>query len=195
MLIGLKKILNRFMKKLKIITYGHPTLRQKAKPVLRFDKSLKALAEAMIETMHKADGIGLAAPQVGKSMSLFVVDISAIEKGHQPMIFVNPEITETSGSCAYHEGCLSVPGVSSEVIRPEKIKLRYADLDGNFHEGVADGILARVIQHEYDHLQGVLFVDYLNEQALQEYEAVLKKLEKHNQDKKPTASSAHLSRL
>lgn len=183
------------MKKLKIITYGHPTLRQKAKPVTRFDESLRELADAMFEAMRKADGIGLAAPQVGKSLAMFVVDISPIEKDHAPMTFVNPEITEYIGSCAYNEGCLSVPGISSEIIRAEKIKLRYTDLAGKVHEGVADGILARVIQHELDHLNGVLFVDYLNEETRKQYEDILHKLEKQNQDKQSLSASLTSPRL
>lgn len=172
------------MKKMKVMTYGNPVLREKVRPVIKIDDSIRKLAQSMIETMHKEDGIGLAAPQIGKSISMFVVDISPVQEGAEPMTFINPEILETYGSCPYKEGCLSVPGISAEVVRPEKIKLRYTDLEGKQHEGVADGVLARVIQHEYDHLLGVLFVDYLNEESRKEFDNILKTLEKKNQKSK-----------
>ncbi len=175
------------MKKLKVMTYGNPVLRDTVRPVIKIDDSLRELAVSMIETMHREDGIGLAAPQVGKSISMFVVDISPLQEGFEPMIFINPDILETYGSCPYKEGCLSVPGISAEVIRPEKIRLRYTDLEGKTNEGVADGALARVIQHEYDHLKGVLFVDYLSEEEKAEFTGVLEKLEKKNMKSKKNA--------
>jgi peptide deformylase len=168
------------MSLLKIATYGHPILRQKAKPVTKIDAGIKKLAESMIDTMHKADGIGLAAPQVGKSISLFVADISPIEEDAKPMVFLNIEIVESAGSMSYNEGCLSIPGVTGEVIRPEKIKIRYTDLSGKRHEGKAEGILARVIQHETDHIRGVLFIDYLDDETLDPFQAVLDQLESKN---------------
>ncbi len=174
------------MKKLKVHTYGDQVLREKAKPVKRFDDALKELAEKMIVTMHKEDGIGLAAPQIGKSVAMFVVDISPIKKEAEPIVFVNPEIIETYGTCPYKEGCLSIPGISAEVFRPEKIRIRYQDLEGKVYEGVAEDILARVIQHEYDHLNGVLFVDYLSDEIKTEYGEILNSLEKKNmKNKKP----------
>lgn len=165
---------------LKIVTYGNPILRQKAKPVTKFDERLRELADDMIEAMHKADGIGLAAPQIGKSIAMFVVDISPIVEGFQPMVFTNVEILENEGSGPYTEGCLSIPGVSGEVLRPQKIKIRYTDLNGKTVEGVADGVLARVIQHENDHLNGKLFIDYLDESTLEPFKPVLEKLETKN---------------
>jgi len=168
------------MSLLKIITYGNPTLRKKAKPIHKIDPALRKLAEDMIKTMHEAEGIGLAAPQIGKSISLFVVDISPIEEGHKPIAFLNAEILESEGSVPYKEGCLSIPGVSAEVTRPDKIKIRYMDLNGQFHEGLAEGILARVIQHETDHVNGKLFIDYLDDAALEEFKPILHKLEAKN---------------
>ncbi len=173
------------MKKLKVMTYGNPVLREKARPIYKIDDSLRELAGTMIETMHKEDGIGLAAPQIGKSIAMFVIDISPIQEDAFPMTFINPEILETHGSCPYKEGCLSVPGVSTEVIRPERIKMRYTDLSGKQHEGVADGILARVIQHEFDHLNGVLFVDHISDENRNEFQPVLQSLEKKNLKTKP----------
>lgn len=165
---------------LKITTYGNPVLRMKVKPVAKIDAGLKKLAKDMLETMHKADGIGLAAPQIGKSISIFVTDISHIQEDAKPMVFLNIEILESFGSSPYNEGCLSIPGVSGEVIRPEKIKIRYTDLTGQRHEGMADGVLARVIQHETDHLNGKLFIDYLTEEALEPFKPILHALELKN---------------
>ena len=174
------EIFHFFMSLLKIITYGNPTLRKKAKPVQKIDPALRKLAEEMIETMHEAEGIGLAAPQVGKSVSLFVVDISPIEESAKPIIFLNNEILEADGSIPYKEGCLSIPGISAEVTRPDSIKIRYMDINGKTHEGKADGLLARVIQHETDHVNGKLFIDYLDDDALKEFNPILKKLEAKN---------------
>jgi peptide deformylase len=168
------------MSLLKIVTYGNPILRQKAKPVTKIDTALRKLAENMIATMHDADGIGLAAPQIGKSLSLFVVDISPIEESAVPMVFINIDILESSGSAPYTEGCLSIPGVTGEVIRPDRIRIRYMDWSGKWHEGMAEGILARVIQHETDHVNGKLFIDYLDDQALEPFRPVLAGLESKN---------------
>lgn len=179
-----------FMAKLKVVTYGHPSLREKGKPVKKIDGFIRKLAEDMIVTMHKEDGIGLAAPQVGKSLNLFVVDISPIEKNAEPMVFINPKILEAYGESVYKEGCLSLPGVSEEVKRPSKIRLRYTDLEGQTIEGIAEGILARVIQHEYDHLKGILFVDYLAPEILETNRTVLEKLEEKNRSKKKTTQTA-----
>lgn len=166
---------------LKIVTYGNPILRQKARKVEKIDKSIRALAEKMIRTMHKADGIGLAAPQIGKSIRLFVVDVSPIQEGAEPMAFINVEILKTEGNVPYNEGCLSIPGVSAEVWRPEKIQLRFTDLDGREQEGVAEGILARVIQHETDHTDGKLFIDYLSPDVIRPFQPVLDQLAEKNE--------------
>ncbi|KAB2881353.1 peptide deformylase [bacterium] len=180
------------MPSLKITTYGNPILRRKVKPITKIDSGLKKLAKDMLEVMHKADGIGLAAPQIGKSISIFVADISPIQEEMAPMIFLNIEILESFGSSPYNEGCLSIPGVVAEVIRPEKIRIRYMDLSGRHHEGMAEGVLARVIQHETDHLNGKLFIDYLSEETLEPFQAILKDLEQKNKKlvaKKKTAKT------
>ncbi len=164
------------MSVLKIVKYGHPILRQVAQPVTQIDPALKQLVEDMFETMRDADGIGLAGPQVGKSIRLFVVDVTPITEGFPPMTFINPEILSAHGMGPYTEGCLSIPGVSAEVARPEKVEIRYTDIDGKTVQGVAEGILARVIQHELDHLNGRLFIDYLDEATLAEFQPILEKL-------------------
>ena len=146
---------------LDVLTVGEEVLRQKTEKIDSFGPELRLLAEAMIETMHEEDGIGLAAPQIGVSKRLFVVHLS----GEEPRVFVNPEIIGTSHELSsYEEGCLSVPGVYAEVTRPKEITLQAQTLEGKSYTLEADGMLARVIQHEYDHLKGVLFVDRLDEE-------------------------------
>lgn len=165
---------------LKIVTYGHPILRAKAERITKIDSAIRKLSDKMIVTMHKADGIGLAAPQIGKSIRLFVVDISPIQAGAEPMVFLNVEILSGEGEVPYNEGCLSIPGVTAEVLRPEKVHIRFTDLDGRENEGVAEGILARVIQHETDHLDGKLFIDYLSDETLRPFQPILDQLAKKN---------------
>ncbi|GAB4331705.1 MAG: peptide deformylase [Calditrichia bacterium] len=147
---------------LPVIKIGHPTLRKKAKVVTDFDDKLKTLVENMIETMRLNDGIGLAAPQVNVSQQLFVVDMPLIDETLPPKAFINPEILESRGSEPYEEGCLSIPGIRADVIRPTEIKVAYQDLDGKRTEEWLSGLTARVFQHEYDHLNGVLFVDKIS---------------------------------
>ncbi len=142
--------------------YGDPVLRQKASRVDAFDEELAQFVEDMIETMQAAEGIGLAAPQVGVSRALCVVDVGLIEEGKPPQVFINPEILEEFGEdVSMEEGCLSIPGVAEEVTRKEGIRLQYQDLQGNLHEMKCTGMLARVLQHEIDHLLGIFFTDRL----------------------------------
>lgn len=141
---------------------GDNVLRQKAKEVRTFDEKLKSLSQEMIDIMHNSDGIGLAAPQVGLSFRMLVTDVSPVEKGFSEMVFVNPVILETWGECTLEEGCLSIPGIREEVERPEEILLKYQTIDGEEKTEKFNGWMARVLQHEIDHLEGVLFVDYLS---------------------------------
>jgi peptide deformylase len=141
---------------------GDNVLRQKAKEIQIFDEKLKNLSEEMIDIMHNSDGIGLAAPQVGISIRMLVTDISPVEKGFSEMVFVNPVILENWGNCTLEEGCLSIPGIREEVERPEEILLKYQTIDGEEKTEKFNGWMARVLQHEIDHLEGVLFVDYLS---------------------------------
>lgn len=148
---------------LPIRIYGDPILRMKAEEVRTFDDNLAALAEDLIETMHVASGIGLAAPQVGVSLSLCVVDVGLIEEGQPPQVFVNPEIIEKFGEkISMEEGCLSIPGINENVPRDEGIHVRYQNLQGENHELRCTQMLARVLQHEIDHLNGIFFIDRLS---------------------------------
>jgi peptide deformylase len=141
---------------------GDDVLRKVAKEITEFDESLHKLANEMLDIMHDSEGIGLAAPQVGVSKRLIVIDISETNKNFGPMIFVNPVILETKGEIKMEEGCLSVPGVHEDILRPQKITLKYQTLSGEEMTEEYDELMARVIQHEIDHINGILFVDYLS---------------------------------
>ncbi len=149
------------MSDLKILIFPDPKLRKVAKKINKFDKSLEMLSKSMLKTMYEADGIGLAATQVDIHIRLVVMDLS--EERNEPRVFVNPEYTILDKSpFTYEEGCLSIPGFNEEISRPSKILLKWQDLQGNFHEDKPDGIFTVCAQHEIDHLDGKLFVDYLS---------------------------------
>lgn len=148
-----------------IVVYGDPVLRQRAKDITA-GTDVKQLVADMFDTMHAASGIGLAAPQIGKSLRLFVVDAAALEDepGMQDFrkAFINPVMLEELGTpWEFEEGCLSIPNIREKISRKEKLKVRYYDEDWNLHEEEYDGMKARIIQHEYDHIEGKLFLDYL----------------------------------
>ncbi len=145
----------------KIRYIGDPVLRRETRAIDTFDKTLETTIQNMIVTMHREEGIGLAAPQVGYSLKLCVVDISSLEEEEHPRAFINPEILDSWGEDVLEEGCLSIPDVRDDVSRPEGIRLKYFDENGQPREESFDGWMARVLQHEIDHLNGVLFVDYL----------------------------------
>jgi peptide deformylase len=149
---------------LPINTYSDPVLTMKAKPLKGVDASTQELIAEMFETMHRAAGIGLAAPQVGQSIRLLVVDISGIEKyaDVKPMVVINPRIVAVRGTYSMEEGCLSVPGVNGEVTRPAAITLHYRDENFEEHTASFDALMARVLQHEIDHLDGRLFIDRMD---------------------------------
>jgi peptide deformylase len=145
---------------MEILTLGDETLRQKAAPVTQFDGPLVKTAEDMIAALRGGKGVGLAGPQIGLLKRIFVVHVT----GDIPRIFINPSIIETSPETVkYEEGCLSVPGVWADVIRPKTVKVQAWNERGRPFTLEAEGILARVILHEYDHLEGVLFIDRLSE--------------------------------
>jgi peptide deformylase len=146
----------------KVRIYGDPVLRENTDIITDFDSNLSDTGNSMIETMYVGNGIGLAAPQVGLSKKIVVIDTSFGEDTHSAIQLINPEIVKTEGECILEEGCLSIPGIYEEIARPEKIKVHYYDINGNEQSLEADGLLARVIQHELDHLDGVLFVDRLS---------------------------------
>ena len=150
-----------------IITLPDPKLRLVSKPIARIDAGLKKLMDDMIETMHDAPGIGLAAIQIAEPIRLLVVDIAKRQKGQEeepnPQVFVNPQIVWTSEErSTYEEGCLSIPEYYAEVERPASIRARYLDREGKPGEVLAEGLLATVLQHEIDHLDGVLFIDHIS---------------------------------
>lgn len=157
---------------LPIHVYGDAVLRDEAAPLPAVSDDVRALAADMIDTMRGADGVGLAAPQIGRGDRIFVVDLTPMlgkndevagDYPAQPMVFVNPEITwESEEETGFEEGCLSIPDIREVVYRPERVRMTWTDLDGKAHDDVLGGLLARVAQHEYDHLDGVLFTDHLS---------------------------------
>jgi peptide deformylase len=149
---------------LPIFLYGQPVLRRKARPIRRVEEDLVQLAADMTETMKKANGVGLAATQVGDLRRIIVVDPSALEETKElpPFALLNPEIVAAEGAWNLEEGCLSIPELREEVPRAETVKVRFHDLEFREQELTAPGMFGRVIQHEIDHLNGVLFIDHLN---------------------------------
>ncbi|MEX0951622.1 MAG: peptide deformylase [Gammaproteobacteria bacterium] len=161
------------MAKLQVLHYPDPNLRKRALPVTRVDDSIRTLAADMLETMYDENGIGLAATQVNVQQRVVVIDLSA--ERNSPLYLVNPEILEKHGSKEMEEGCLSVPEYFDVVERAEQIRFRYQDLHGETIETEAEGLLAVCVQHEIDHLDGRLFIDYLSSLKRKR---VQKKLEK-----------------
>jgi peptide deformylase len=165
---------------LQILEFPDPRLRTRAQSVTQVDTALRKLVDDMFETMYAAPGIGLAATQVNVAKRLLVIDIS--ERRDQPLVLINPEVVAREGVEETEEGCLSVPGVYDKVTRAERILVRALDRDGKPFELEADGLLAVCIQHEIDHLDGKLFVDYLSELKRTR---IRKKLEKERKDRGP----------
>ena len=168
---------------LNILEYPDPRLRTKAQPVDLVDDELRRLAADMLETMYAAPGIGLAATQVDVHRRMLVADTS--EEQDTPHIFINPEILERRGTEVMEEGCLSVPGFYESVTRSEWVRVRALNLEGNSFEAELDGLLAVVVQHEMDHLDGKLFVDYLSDLKRQR---IRKRIEKGRRNREPAAA-------
>ena len=168
------------MAQLQILEFPDPRLRLRAQPVTQVDAALRTLIDDMFETMYAAPGIGLAATQVNVAKRVLVIDLS--ERRDQPLALINPEIVARSGVEETEEGCLSVPGYFDKVTRAEQISVRALDRDGRPLEFEADGLLAVCIQHEIDHLDGKLFVDYLSELKRTR---IRKKLEKERKERGP----------
>ncbi len=159
-----------------IISLPDKRLRLVSKPVEKITAEIRALADDMFETMYDAPGIGLAAIQVAEPIRLITMDLEKKEGENNPRVFINPEILSASEELnVYEEGCLSIPEYYEEVERPAKVRFRFMDIDGKVHEEDADGLFATCIQHEIDHLNGVLFVDYLSKLKR---EMVMKKFKK-----------------
>jgi peptide deformylase len=169
-----------------IVEVPDPLLRQKSTPVEKVDDDVRALIADMFETMYDAPGIGLAAIQVGVPKRILVIDLQEpTEEGGEPVrdprVFINPEILDSSDQdVPYTEGCLSVPDQYAEVDRPDRIRARWLDEDGNAHEADIEGLLATCLQHEMDHLEGILFIDHLSRLKR---EMILKKLAKQRKER------------
>ncbi|MBK7630466.1 MAG: peptide deformylase [Ignavibacteriales bacterium] len=166
---------------LPITVCGDKILRKKAAKVLKVDDKIIKLIDDMFETMHNANGIGLAANQVGANRRIFVIDISKVEdyEDVKPLALINPKIIEKSKeTVSYEEGCLSIPDQREDVIRPQRITIEFQDKDLNTHTIEADDLLARVMQHEYDHLLGILFTDLVDEETKKRLKKPLNKIKK-----------------
>lgn len=149
-----------------IVVYGDPVLKKRGEDIEPGSLDVKQLSENMFETMYQASGVGLAAPQIGKSLRIFVIDSAPMDEdeGNEGLkrVFINPEILELKGeSWSFEEGCLSIPGIRADVARPPKVKIRYFDENWEEHTDTLEGIPARVVLHEYDHIEGILFTDHI----------------------------------
>ena len=164
-----------------IIHYPHPTLRHKSKPVTRVNRELKEIVREMFALMYKANGIGLAANQVDLPLQLFVINLSGKPDEGEELVFINPVISQPRSQAEAEEGCLSIPEVNGTVLRPEKIHVSAFDLSGNEINATVDGLLARAIQHEHDHLHGVLFIDRLSESVKRNIDGQLYEFENHHE--------------
>lgn len=173
------------MARLAILEFPDPRLRTRAQPVTRFDAALSQLIDDMFETMYAAPGIGLAATQVDVHQRLIVIDIS--EAHDQPEVFINPEILAREGKEKMEEGCLSVPAIFEDVERAAKVRVRAQDRHGQVFERELDGLLAVCLQHEIDHLEGKLFVDYL---SMLKRDRIRRKLEKERRERSVPAKVA-----
>ncbi|AZO60345.1 MULTISPECIES: peptide deformylase [unclassified Mesorhizobium] len=166
-----------------LIILPDPILRQVSKPVERVDGDLRKLTDDMLETMYDAPGIGLAAIQVGEPRRLLVIDLAKEGEPPAPHVFINPEILESSDErSVYEEGCLSIPDYYAEVERPAAVRVKYLDREGKLQEMQAEGLMATCLQHEIDHLNGVLFIDHISKLKR---DMVVRKFKKLAKDKAP----------
>ena len=148
---------------MEIINFPHPTLRHPSKPIVRVDAELRKIVTEMFDLMYKAKGIGLAANQVGLPLQLFVINLAAEKGKGEEMVFINPVVSSPKGSAEANEGCLSLAGIEAMVSRPDQIHVSAYNLAGEPIDQTIKGFLARVIQHEYDHIKGVMFIDRISE--------------------------------
>lgn len=183
---------------LRVTQYGEPILREKGEPVNEFDDELKQLAADMLETMYAEEGIGLAAQQVGHARQVFVMDLQLGERPADffyeldgkkppidlimPLVAINPKVLTREPEAPYEEGCLSFPGIRGDVVRHTYVEMQYQDVDGAAHTVKCDGLFARVILHEFDHCQGVLFIDHMTPQVLRPLQTKIKKLKRSTRD-------------
>lgn len=160
-----------------IVIYGDPVLREVSEKVEKFDSELKNLVSDLVDTLKEAKGLGLAAAQIGITKRVYIVDLSAVDITEKLRVFINPEILETTDETEYEEGCLSFPGIYQKITRPEKVKVKAFDIDGNDFELNVTGLAARAILHEYDHLEGKLFIDHMSSLTKTMLRGRLKKLQ------------------
>ncbi|MCG7507594.1 peptide deformylase [Mesorhizobium retamae] len=167
-----------------LIILPDPVLRQVSKPVERIDEPLLKLADDMLETMYDAPGIGLAAIQIGEPLRMLVIDLAKEGEPPAPHVFINPDVLESGTErSVYEEGCLSIPDYYAEVERPATVRVRYLDREGRLQEMQAEGLMATCLQHEIDHLNGVLFIDHISKLKR---DMVVKKFKKLARDKAPS---------
>lgn len=167
-----------------LVLLPDPLLRQVSKPVESFDADLRKFSADMLDTMYDAPGIGLAAIQVGTPRQMLVIDLAKEDEPKAPQVFINPRVLWSSEERnIYEEGCLSIPDYYAEVERPKQVRVSYLDIEGKSHEVEADGLLATCLQHEIDHLNGVLFIDYISRLKR---EMVVKKFKKLAKDRPPS---------
>ncbi len=162
---------------LSIIQYPHPTLRVRSKPIRRVDQQLRGFVAEMLELMYEAEGVGLAANQVGLPLRMFVANPTGQRGEGEELILINPELERPKGNETSQEGCLSLPGLYGQVKRPKSVRVSAYDLSGNPIERVVDGFLARVIQHENDHINGVLFFDRMSDESRRDLDDRLAEME------------------
>jgi len=180
---------------LDIVDYGHPALRTKGVRIEKITPEIRRLAGDMLETMYDADGVGLAAQQIGRPVQLCVVDVTDVTdrpsvlringepvdlEAHMPMVLINPEIVPYGKAHKGAEGCLSFPGIRGDIVRPFSVRVKAVSIDGEAMEFEADGLLARAIQHEYDHLVGVLFIDRMEAKLRNELEPEIEQIRSFN---------------
>lgn len=162
-----------------ILIHPDPRLKKVCEPVSGVDARIRKLADDMLETMYDAPGVGLAGPQIGVMKRIFVIDCADKEGTPDPMVLINPEITwESESMSTYEEGCLSIPEIYEDVTRPEMVRMSYLDMDGKHHEDEFDALYATAAQHELDHLDGTLFIDYLSKVKRAMITNKMKKLKK-----------------
>jgi peptide deformylase len=164
-----------------VVKYPDPTLSKRGAPVTVFDDKLKTLVEEMFESMYAAHGIGLAAPQIGLSQRLTVIDISFKKNPEEKIVLINPEIIEREGKQFEEEGCLSLPEIREKVRRSARVKVKAQDVDGNWFEIEGEELLARAFQHEIDHLDGILFIDHLSRLKRDLVKSRIKKMQKNGE--------------
>lgn len=177
---------------LKIVKYGNPVLRQKGKPVGSITADIKKLVNDMLETMRDAHGVGLAAQQIGQALQLAVIDVTGIKErpskmwikgepvdpeAHMPLVLINPQISGTKKKVSGAEGCLSFPGISAPIARSQMVNVKTTTLDGKTFEFEASGLLGRAVQHEFDHLQGKLFIDLMAKEDRAEWKEQIREIE------------------